>query len=251
MLPGDPSAPSQVTPNEAIGIAQQLASHPWQPFGRNVLHGKDRRGVIVHTPDISHEPVSPRRGWWVAGMTNHGIPYKWGGYDSPQDFDAAIARGHAAGDVSSPAKRRADNAAVSAQAAGLDCSGFVSKCLKLPFAHDTRALPAVCEPIADPTRLQPGDLLNIPRGHVILCAGWAKPDRTWIYFYDTGSSPDYWKPGLKMAELSKLLALGYQPLRYKGMARPVTGDVILAAPLMTRSIRSHASVVDEPEVGEP
>ncbi|HEX5790322.1 MAG TPA: hypothetical protein VFY13_04170, partial [Luteolibacter sp.] len=83
LLPGDPTAPSQVTPNEAIGIAQQLASHPWQPYGHNVLHGKDRHGVVVHTPDISHEPVSPRRGWWVAGMTNHGIPYKWGGYDSP------------------------------------------------------------------------------------------------------------------------------------------------------------------------
>ena len=53
------------------------------------------------------------------------------------------------------------------------------------------------------------------------------------------------------AELGKLLALGYQPLHYKGMARPFSGDVVLSSPLMTRAIRSHASVVEEPEVGEP
>src|SRR5436190_1932007 len=116
----------------------------------------------------------------------------------------------AAGDVSSAAKRRADNVAVSAQAVGVDCSGFVSRCLKLPLVHDTTQLPSVCDLLSSSDELRPGDLLNIPRRHVLLCAGWVTRDRKWIYYYETGGAPDYWKPGLKQAPLDALLALGYQ-----------------------------------------
>ena len=143
LIPGDPSAPSQVTPQEAMSIAQRFTSHAWQPFAKNILHGADKAGVLVNTPDVTHEPQNERRGWWQPGQTNEGMPYKWGGFDEPASFDAAIANGLAAGDVSSPEKRRADNAGVSSQAAGVDCSGFVSRCLKLPRVHDTSQLPAI------------------------------------------------------------------------------------------------------------
>jgi hypothetical protein len=247
-VPGDPSAPSQVTPMEALAMARRYASHPWRPFARNVLHGADAAGIEVHTPDAGHQPGSERRGWWLPGEVNEGMPYKWGGFDDPDSFDEAVAGGLAAGDVSSPAKRRADNAGVSAHAAGVDCSGFVSRCLKLPRAHDTSQLPSVCNPLPSARDLRPGDLLNIPRGHVLLCAGWARPDKSWIYFYDTGGAPDYWRPGLKEAPLAALLELGYQPLRYKGMAyeRATSGKEVL-----TRSAISRAVSVPEPEIGEP
>jgi cell wall-associated NlpC family hydrolase len=128
LVPGDPSAPSQVTPSEALAIAQKYASHPWRPFARNILHGK-AAGIRVDTPDISLNDPPARPGWWMPGEVNMGIPYKWGGFDDPSSFDLAIAQGHVGGDVSTPAKRRADNAAVSAVAAGVDCSGFISRCL--------------------------------------------------------------------------------------------------------------------------
>lgn len=251
LLPGDPAAPSQVSPVEAITIAQEIASHPWVPYAKNILHGKDKAGITVHTPDIGHEPESPRRGWWVPGQVNSGIPYKWGGFDDPQSFDAAIAKGHAAGDISSPDKRRLDNAAVSAHAAGLDCSGFVSKCLKLPSPHDTRLLPAICDPLANACLLQPGDILNIKRGHVLLCAGWADPERSWVYYYETGAAPDYWKPSLRKSPIKALLDLGYQPMRYKGMARPVRPMDIVSVPALTRSVRDQAIVMIAPVLGEP
>lgn len=183
----------------------------------------------------------------MPGQVNSGIPYKWGGFDDPASFDHAIAEGHAGGDVSTPAKRRADNAAVSARATGVDCSGFVSRCLKLPTVHDTSQLPSVCLPI-EAASLRPGDVLNIPRRHVLLCAGWARPDRSWIYYYETGGAPDYWKPGLKEAPLDALLALGYQPLRYKGMAYQPgeSGKEVL-----TRAVRAGAATVSQPTVGEP
>ena len=135
---------------------------------------------------------------------------------------------------SAPAKRRADNAAVSSHAAGLDCSGFVSRCLKLPEVHDTTRLPSICTPLPA-TEIRPGDLLNIPHRHVLLCAGWATPDRKWIYFYETGGAPDYWKPGLKQAPLDALLALGYQPLRYRGMAAELRTD---GKQVLTRAARA-------------
>ncbi len=251
LVAGDPSAPSQLTPLESMATAQKLATHPWRPFAGNILHGKDKSGVLVNTPDVSLDPDQPRKGWWVPGLVNEGIPYKWGGFDGTASFDAAIANGHAAGDVSSPEKRRMDNAAVSAHAAGLDCSGFVSRCLKLPSVHDTRQLPAVCDPLPATTDLQPGDLLNIPGRHVVLCGGWARPDKSWIYYYETGGSPQYWKPALKEAPLASMLALGYKPLRYRGMAHPILKLGESAKDGLTRSVKATAIPVPNPTVGEP
>lgn len=251
LIPGDPSAPSQVTPDEAMKIAQAFTNHPWSPFARNILHGKDKAGVLVNTPDVTHEPDKDRKGWWVPGEVNTGVPYKWGGYDDPASFDLAIANGSAGGDVSSPEKRRADNAAVSSQAAGVDCSGFVSRCLKLPTAHDTSQLPAVCTELPSAQDLQPGDLLNIPHRHVVLCAGWYDPQHTWIYYYETGGGPDYWKPGLKQAPLDALLALGYKPMRYKGMAYEQVPSGKQPKEVLTRAVKAAAQVVTNPTVGEP
>jgi cell wall-associated NlpC family hydrolase len=249
--PGDPSAPSQVTPSEALAIAQAYADHQWQPFGGNILHGKDHAGVLVNTPDVGHDPNGKRRGWWVPGKVNTGIPYKWGGFDDPASFDRAIASGLAGGDVSSPDKRVRDNTAVSAQAAGVDCSGFVSRCLKLPTVHDTTQLPAVCTKLASAQDLRPGDVLNIPHRHVVLYAGWAKPDHSWVLFYETGGGPEYWKPALKTAPLSRMLALGYQPLHYRGMAREVVPEGGVLSQILGRGTIESAASVSDPSVGEP
>ena len=246
--PGEASAPSQLTPQESMAIAQCLTTHGWRPFSSNLLHGKDKAGIRVNTPDVGHKPGFERKGWWVPGEVNAGIPYKWGGFDDATSFDGAIAKGLAGGDVSTPEKRRADNAAVSAQAAGVDCSGFVSRCLKLPTVHDTTQLPAVCTPLLSAQDLRPGDVLNIPHRHVILCAGWSNPEHTWLYYYETGGGPDYWKPGLKQAPLDALLALGYQALRYRGMAREAAPS---AKEVLTRGVKATAVSVANPTVGEP
>ena len=247
LTPGDASAPSQVTPSETLAMAQRMATHSWRPFAKNILHGKDKAGVVVQTPDAGFKEQPERPGWWLPGEVNTGMPYKWGGFDDPESFDSAIADGLAAGDVSSPAKRRADNTAVSAQAAGVDCSGFVSRCLRLPTVHDSTQLPAVCNVLPSAQDLRPGDLLNVPHHHVVLCAGWATPDHRWIYYYETGGPPDYWKPGLKQAPVDSLIALGYQPLRYRGMATTTVTD---GKQVLTRGARTAAAVVANPVIGE-
>ncbi len=245
---GDLAAPSQVSAAEALATAAAYASHPWRPFERNILHGRDRNGVTVQTPDIGYRSPPDRDGWWVPGEVNRGVPYKWGGFDDLPTFDQRIAACHAGGDVSSAAKRAADDAGVSDFAAGVDCSGFVSRCLNLPTVHDTSQLPNVCRVLERAEELMPGDLLNIRKGHVVLVAGWARRDKSWIYYYDTGGGPDYWRPSLKMSPLSPMLALGYQPLRYLGLAFDPTASA--KAPL-TRTIKTQAQVVPDPVVGEP
>jgi hypothetical protein len=95
---------------------------------------------------------------------------------------------------------------------------------------------------------RPGDLLNIPHRHVLLCAGWASPDHAWLYFYETGGAPEHWRPGLKRAPLDALLALGYQPLRYRGVAAETRTD---GKQILTRAALSSAAVVSLPSVGEP
>jgi len=247
LLPGDPLAPSQVTPSEALAIAEIYSRHSWRPFARNILHSRDPAGIQVDTPDIGYRPESGRNGWWVPGETNVGIPYKWGGFDDPASFDGAISAGRAAGDVSTPAKRLADNAAVSTRATGVDCSGFVSRCLKLPSVHDSAQLPSLCDPLPGPGQLRPGDLLNIPRKHVLLFAGWARPDHSWIYFYETGGIPE-WKPALKEAPLAALMDLGYQPLRYRGMAHEAVPS---GKEVLTRAVRSRAIAIPNPVIGDP
>jgi hypothetical protein len=149
--------------------------------------------------------------------------------------------------VSTPAKRQADNAAVSEYAAGVDCSGYISRCLKLPTVYDSAKLPSICDVLPSALELSPGDLLNIPRRHVMLFAGWAKPDRSWIYFYETGGIPE-WKPAIKEAPLAALLALGYQPLRYRGMARE---EMPSGKEVLTRTVRARSIVIENPTIGEP
>src|SRR5207245_10070699 len=73
LSPGDPSAPSQVTPRQALETARLFSTYPWRPFARNIKHGLDPVGVRVETPDAGYRPESGRNGWWIPGQVNEGI----------------------------------------------------------------------------------------------------------------------------------------------------------------------------------
>jgi hypothetical protein len=86
---------------------------------------------------------------------------------------------------------------------------------------------------------------------VLLCGGWTDASKQWIFYYETGGAPDYWKPGLKQAPLEALLALGYKPLRYNGMAREDMPSGKQPREVLTRAAKAGASVVTHPTIGEP
>lgn len=151
--PGIPEIPppaSSVTRREALAASRAYTSMIWRGSLRNVRHGTDGDGIRTDTPDASAAGYDAGA-WWKPGMRSIGMPYKWGGFDTPRQFSerlkADTANGGlpaAAGDMGTPEKQAAGDAAVSRFAAGVDCSGFVSRCWRLDRPFSTRELPALC-----------------------------------------------------------------------------------------------------------
>ena len=211
-----PGTPGTVTRSECMAIAEAYRTHMWVPSAANVLHGPDADGIQVDTPDTGYQKAGAVPGWWIPGQPNQGIPYQWGGFATLTQFDRDLASGLAAGDVYTLEKRRLLDAAVSRHATGIDCSGFVSRCWKLPRSYSTRDFASLCEPLDSWDKLQPGDILNTYNSHVTLFAGWADPGRTSLFAYETGVPP-YWLVVRRTISTAHLRSLGFTPLRYRGM----------------------------------
>lgn len=190
----DYSPASQVGRQESIAIAESYRVHRWKPTDRNAFHGDDDRGIRVDTPDIRFRPRDgvTRPGWWRSNRSNVGIPYQWGGFDTPRSFDAALRRGAFAGDIYTEAKRAALDDAVSKQACGIDCSGFISRCWRLDRSYSTRELPGLCDELKSYDDLLPGDLINKHNDHALLFVRWINDSKTHFMAYETGSPPT-WK----------------------------------------------------------
>jgi len=201
-----------VSRKQAIETAWTYTQVEWTPASTQALHGKDVDGIEVHTPDTSLQSAGYQGGWWRAGQIARGMPYQWGGFDTPQSFKASLARGEVAGDISTPAKRHLGDAAVSRRAAGIDCSGFVSRCWNLSQPYSTRQLPEICEPLPSWSSLKPGDILLNDR-HVLLFAGWQTPGKV-ILAYEAGPFP-VWRVDAAAIPYAKLQREKYSPWRYR------------------------------------
>lgn len=199
-----------LTRAEAIGIAQAYCNYRWDATEKNVMHGKDHEGVDVQTPDVAGANADPLL--WKVGPANVGMPYKWGGFDSLESFNKGIKAGKAAGDMYTQEKRRLGGAAVSSNAVGIDCSGFISRCWKLENKQSTNSLPSLCVKLSSPLDLKPGDIMNAEGGHVILFAKWLDDKKENALFYESSPFSKVIANTRNMAELS---SEGYHPLRYK------------------------------------
>jgi cell wall-associated NlpC family hydrolase len=205
-----PGPAAKVKRSETMTIAYAYTTLSWTPLNNNSKHGTDSRGILVHTPDHKLSDHGFSNGWWKPGQTNTGMPYQWGGFDTPHSFLHKIKRGYAAGDISTAAKRAGGDAVVSESATGIDCSGFVSRCWRLSRPYSTAQLPAITQPITW-GQLLPGDILLNNR-HVLLFAGWQKPGSV-ILAYEAGPYP-LWKVSSNAIPTERLFADGYQPRRY-------------------------------------
>lgn len=201
-----------ITRADALSIAESFIQHQWRPTIRNVRHGKDTDGVEVHTPDRDGGRGSPLNDCWIPDVENIGVAYKWGGNDNPKSFSAGIANGKAGGDVYTAEKRRRGDKAVSSEAVGVDCSGFICHCWKLSARYSTASLPSICQKLASPNLLQPADIMNQPNGHVVLFVKWADPEKKRAIFYEAAP---FSKTLVSERDVSEMTAIGYQPLRYR------------------------------------
>jgi cell wall-associated NlpC family hydrolase len=210
----NPPPPSFINRSEVLATAERYVQHTWTASEANAFHGVDERGVRVDTPDTAFRTRDSRVGWWKPGDQNVGIPYMWGGFDTPESFDAALRAGKWAGDISTSEKRRLLDDAVSLRCAGIDCSGFVSRCWRLPRSYSTRELQALCDPIKDLSQLRPGDILNKYNSHVRLFAGWADPEGKSMRMYEAG---DQWRVVQNPRNIAAMQEEGYTAWRYRGV----------------------------------
>lgn len=203
------------TPAKAMEIAYRYRQLEWMPEESHVRHGVDGKGTRVDTPDVGlGKAAGEKGGWWQPGKVAHGMPYKWGGYDTPESFLRGLREGKKAGDVATRWKRANGDAVVSDESVGIDCSGFISRCWLLPRAYSTRELPSICTPLDSWDELKTGDIL-LKNGHVILFEKW-NAQRTEIIGYEAGPKPT-WRVNACGILKSRLLKEGYSPWRYRGM----------------------------------
>lgn len=205
-----------VTRRESLLIAHAYHNHVWTATERNVFHGIDPDGIRVDTPDSAFRPQGALPGWWVPGQVNQGIPYQWGGFSSLKEFDRGIAKGKFAGDIYTSEKRTKLYDAVSRHALGVDCSGFVSRCWRLPRSFSTRELPTLCDELSSFDELQPGDIVNTHNNHVAMFSQWADTQRKFFFAFETGSPPT-WKVQHHTLGCEYLAQLGYRAYRYRNM----------------------------------
>lgn len=209
-IPGPSSAVSR---DQAIATAYLYSQVSWTPEERHVRHSADQQGILVHTPDLTLNERGFANGWWSPGEPAIGMPYQWGGFDTPRQFLTSIANGEAAGDISTAEKRRLGDEGTSREACGIDCSGFVSRCWRLSKPHSTKELPSICKPLKTWIQLQPGDILLNDK-HVLLFKGWDGTER--VLAYEAGPFP-VWRVNSASIPVSKLLREGYRPWRYQGI----------------------------------
>lgn len=219
--PEIPSPAPTVTRAEALRASRAYTELAWQGTRGNIRHGNDADGIRIDTPDAVTPDLSPGA-WWRPGRRSTGMPYKWGGFDTPRQFAGRLKRDAqnegrpaAAGDMGTPEKQAGGDAAVSRFAAGVDCSGFVSRCWRLSRPWSTRELPALCAPL-DWEDLRTGDILIVPGRHVLLFLQWHGDGKTAFLGSEAGPLP-VWKCSEHVFSRAMLERDGYRPMRYRGM----------------------------------
>ena len=203
-----------LTRADALKIAESYIGHRWSAAPQNLRHGKDHAGIEIHTPDRPGGHGDPAGDCWQPGAENTGVAYKWGGFDTPATYDAGLRAGKAAGDVYTAEKRRKGGTAVSADAVGIDCSGFISRCWRLPQKHSTSMLFGLCQRLPSAADLRPADIMNTAEGHVLLFVRWLDAEKTRAFFYEAAP---FSKTRATERALAGMLADGYTPLRLRSI----------------------------------
>ena len=204
----------KITREQVIAMAYCFSNHVWTAMEYNVFHGEDPDGIPVATPNRRIDENKQPQGWWRIGKLNRGMPYKWGGFDTPATFDAGLKAHRYAGDVGALEwKRKMLDTGVSRYAVGIDCSGLVSRCWRLREKHSTRNLKSTAIPLQSIEDLKPGDILNAHNHHVVIFERFFDRAKATIQVIETYES----KVRRHTRKLSALLKEGFEPFRYKGI----------------------------------
>ncbi|WP_044916047.1 hypothetical protein [Butyrivibrio sp. WCE2006] len=190
----------------AIEKALLYSKHEWYASEKNVMHGIDKNGRYVDTPDITWRGEEFDCGWWKLGQLNVGIPYGWGNASSLEEFDLGIAEGKYAGNVPEDTSRYGSHECV-----GVDCSGLVTVCWELPKKIRARDIPEIAD-LIDIKDIRQGDVFAIS-SHVMLFKEFINKDKCKVRIID--STRSIGKVSQREFLLADLLCQGYRVYRKK------------------------------------
>jgi hypothetical protein len=159
-------------------------------------------------PPVNKLWLRPRRLDSTVGQTLHALPYKWGGYVSVEGYRTQLQRKALAGSVctcSDPDR----NYCVVDNAAGIDCSGFVSRVWGVD-RYTTATLSRITDAVKW-RELKQGDALNNPGHHVrVFLERTIGPEIGFRIAESSVSCGGVCERVLNAREMD-----GYQPRRYK------------------------------------
>lgn len=173
----------------------------------------------------------PSRGWILppylrkaqTETKTYGVPYNWGGKAGVKEVMASLEAGAVAGNVCCKDYTNSQGKRVTttyAAAAGVDCSGFVSRAWDLrdrkgrPAGPGTSSLADYASKITSLSKLQPGDAFNLPSSHVRLFFNWVDTTRGMrIRAYESTSAALC--SGTCQRDLRVRSYFGYAPLGFK------------------------------------
>ena len=164
-----------------------------------------------------------RRPGYMHGKVNQevqGIPYCWGCMGNLPQIASNIERGVKAGNICTRNDPRRD-------VTGVDCSAFVSATWGLSTHFTTIAIPSIAKQLANPFDLLPGDALNKPGSHVMLFIRFTPDKKAEVIEASTGGCNG--KVCRNVYPLGSLLARGYTPVRYRGLAADASAPAAVAA----------------------
>ena len=166
------------------------------------------------------------------GQEVRGVPYCWGCHGSLEQIRTKIERGVLAGNICTHNAPRSD-------AAGVDCSAFVSATWGLATHYTTAAIPAIATQLRDPWELRPGDALNKPGSHVMLFLRFTPDRKAEVMEASPGACNG--RVCRNIYPLASLLARGYQPVRFRALQQDAS-VVSIAAPEKVENKRRQASI---------
>ena len=154
-----------LTREEIMATAKLITDHTW------VCQEENRRAPCV--------TEAPYQCDWEVGEQVTGIAYDWGGIDGTEEFDHKLAEGQAAGSHS--------RHGITQCTAGIDCSGFVSRCWGISRVLEKCSTRNIREKIGARPKynwysdMKAGDALVKPGSHIVLFVGYRADGNPIVY----------------------------------------------------------------------
>jgi len=191
---------------QVIEKALEYANYEWSATEANVMHGIDAAGRFVNTPDITWKGEVLDCGWWKVNEVNVGIPYGWGNASTLEEFEQGIKNGKFAGNVPEDTKRYGSHLTV-----GVDCSGLLTVCWKLPKKIATRDIPEYATVVKNLEDIKQGDVFAKPGSHVMFFQEFADTEKTEVIIIDSTRSTG--KVSQRTENVLQLFENGYKIYR--------------------------------------